>query len=116
MGPRHERSCSRVKKLFPIGAIAASLESVPAAIVGSTAANACHRIGGRVPDRGWTRRMSSPEGELQAQSICDLFNSPLISDQIAGRRNYYRLPPISMILADLDFYLHYTQRRNNHVG
>jgi hypothetical protein len=50
--------------------------------------------------------MSFPEGELNAQSICDFFNSPLISDQIAGTRNYYcRLPPVSMIFANLDFCL-----------
>jgi hypothetical protein len=41
--------------------------------------------------------MTSSEGELKARSICDFFNSPLISDQIAGRRNYCWLPPISMI-------------------
>ncbi len=58
---------------------------------------------------------SFPEGELNAQSICDFFNSPLISDQIAGRRNYCRLPPISMIFANLDFYLSLAQKRNDHV-
>ena len=57
--------------------------------------------------------MSSSEGEPKAQSICDFFNSPLIPDQIARRRNYCRLPPISMILADLNFYLPYTKGRND---
>lgn len=60
--------------------------------------------------------MSSPEGELKAQSMCDFFNSPLISDQIARSRNYCRLPPVSMVLTDLYFYLFYTQRRNDHIG
>src|ERR1700688_3627919 len=27
--------------------------------------------------------------ELKTQSVCDFLNSPLVSDQIAGRRNYY---------------------------
>jgi len=53
---------------------------------------------------------------MKAQSICDFFNSPLISDQIAGRCNYGWLPPVCMILANLDFYLFYTQRRDDHVG
>jgi hypothetical protein len=53
---------------------------------------------------------------LNAQSICDFFNSPLISDQIAGTCNYCRLPPVSMIFANLDFCLSCAQRRNDHVG
>jgi hypothetical protein len=66
---------------------------------------------------GWLRRpMSFPEGELNAQSICDFFNSPLATDQIAGRCNYGRLPTVSMILANLDFYFSDAQRRNDHVG
>jgi hypothetical protein len=60
--------------------------------------------------------MSFPEGELNAQSICDFFNPPLITDQIAGRCNYCRLPTGSMIFANLDFYLSDAQRRNDHVG
>jgi len=60
--------------------------------------------------------MSSLEGELKAQSMCDLLHSPLISDQIAGRRNHGRLPPVSMILANLDFYISYANRRSDHVG
>jgi len=75
--------------------------------------NACRMIGGPVADL--QRRMSFPEGELNAQSICDFFNSPLISHQIAGTRNYCRLPPVSMIFANLDFYLSHAQRRNDHV-
>jgi len=59
--------------------------------------------------------MSFSESELNAQSICDFFNSPLISDQVARRRNYCRLPPVSMIFANLDLYLSHTQRRNDHV-
>ena len=47
----------------------------------SIAASVCRTIGGPV-----RRRMSFSEGELNAQSICDIFNSPLISDQIAGTR------------------------------
>jgi len=60
--------------------------------------------------------MSFPEGELNAQSICDFFNPPLITDQIAGRRNDSRLPTGGMIFANLDFYLSDPQRRNDHVG
>jgi hypothetical protein len=32
--------------------------------------------------------MAFPEGKLKAQSIGDFVNSPLISNQIAERRNY----------------------------
>jgi len=60
--------------------------------------------------------MLSPEGELKAQSICYFFNSPLITDYIAWRCNYCRLPSVSMVLANLDFYLVYTKRRNDQVG
>jgi hypothetical protein len=53
---------------------------------------------------------------MTAQSICDLFNSPLISDQIAGTRGDCRLPPASTIFANLDFCLSDAQRRNDHLG
>jgi hypothetical protein len=66
-------------------------------------------IGGRT-------RSLLPKRELKAQSICDFFNSPLISNQIARRCNYCGLPPVSMILANLDFYVFHTQRRNDQVG
>ncbi len=59
--------------------------------------------------------MSSLQGELKTQSMRDFLNSPLVSDQIARRRNYGRLPPVSMILANLDFQFSYAQRRSDHV-
>ena len=60
--------------------------------------------------------MSFPKRELKAQSISDFFHAPLISNQIAGRRNYGRLPSVRMILAHLDIQLFYSKRRNDHVG
>jgi hypothetical protein len=53
---------------------------------------------------------------MNAQSICDFFNSPLISDQIAGTRDDCRLPPVSGIFANLDFCFSYAQRRSDHLG
>jgi hypothetical protein len=44
----------------------------------SIAVSVCPTIGALVAD---CSRMSSPEGELKAQSSCDFFNSPLISNQ-----------------------------------
>jgi hypothetical protein len=80
----------------------------------STAASGCRTIGAPVVD--CDARMSFSEGELNAQSICDFFNSPLRTDQIAGRRNYCRLPTGSTIFANLDFYLSDAQSRDDHVG
>jgi hypothetical protein len=48
-------------------------------------------------------RESFPEGKLSTQSICDFFNSILISDQISRTGNYCRLPPTSTVIANLDF-------------
>ena len=60
--------------------------------------------------------MLSPEGELKAQSMCYFFNSPLISDDIAWRRYDCGLPSVSVVLANLDFYLSNTKRGNDQVG
>jgi hypothetical protein len=49
--------------------------------------------------------LSFPERELKTQSICNFFNAPLISDQIAGRCNNNRLPSISVIFANLNIYV-----------
>jgi hypothetical protein len=57
-----------------------------------------------------------PQVELKAQSIRDFINSPLISNQIAGRRNHCRLPPVSLVFANLNIDVIYSQRRNDHLG
>ena len=76
-------------------------------------------------DRPWTvfwlgtevsGETSFTQVELKAQSICDFINSPLISNQIAGRRNYCRLPPVSVIFANVDIYFSHTQCRDDHIG
>lgn len=59
--------------------------------------------------------MSFPKRELKTQSIGDFLNAPLISNQIAGRRNDGRLPAVSMVLAYFDTQLSYTKRRYDHV-
>ena len=59
---------------------------------------------------------SFPEGELNAQTICDFFGSPLISDQIARGGNNYWLPSISMIPANLDIDVPNVQGRGDHVA
>jgi hypothetical protein len=46
--------------------------------------------------------MSFPQVELKAQTVCDFLNAPLIANRIAGRRNYRRLPPESMVFSNTD--------------
>jgi len=60
--------------------------------------------------------MSFPQVELNAQSVCDFLNAPLIADQIAGRRNHRRLPPVSMVFSNTDKYLADAERSRDHVG
>jgi len=59
---------------------------------------------------------SFAKGELKAQSIGDFLSPPLISDQIAGRRNDSRLPTVSVVPAYLDTQVSNAKRGNNHVG
>ncbi len=59
--------------------------------------------------------MSLAKGELKAQSIGDFLDAPLISDQIAGRRNDSRLPTVRVVPAYLDTQISYAKRGNNHV-
>jgi hypothetical protein len=40
----------------------------------------------------------------------------LITDQIAWRVNYCRLPPVGMIPANLDINVSYTQGSNEHIA
>ena len=51
---------------------------------GLIAASGCRMIGG--PLANCDAGCHSRRAELNAQSICDFFNSHLITDQIAGRR------------------------------
>lgn len=60
--------------------------------------------------------MLFPQVELEAQSICDFLDAPLIADQVAGRRNHRRLPPICMVFSNTDRYPADTQRGGNHFG
>jgi hypothetical protein len=69
---------------------------------------------GRADIRG--DETSFPQIELKAQSIGDFIDSPLISNQIAGRRNHCRLPPVGAVFSNLNIDLIYSQRRNNHIG
>jgi hypothetical protein len=61
----------------------------------------------------WT---SFPQVEFNAQSVCDFFNAPLITNGIAGRRNHRRLPPESMVFANTNVNLADAQRSDDHVG
>jgi hypothetical protein len=63
-----------------------------------------------------TDEMSFPQIKVNAQSICDFFNAPLISYGIAGRRNYRGLPTISMVFSDPDIHLADAQGPDDHIG
>jgi hypothetical protein len=66
--------------------------------------------------RANSRARSILQVELKAQSVCHFFNAPLVSDQITGGRNYYRLPPVRVIFANPYLYPMYAERRYDHVG
>jgi hypothetical protein len=74
--------------------------------------------GERMP-HDW-RASATPDVILggRTERAIDLRYLQLASDIRSNRRDTHhcRLPPISMIFANLDFYLSYAQRRNDHVG
>jgi hypothetical protein len=60
--------------------------------------------------------LSISQVKLKSEPLCNFLNASLISNQIAGRRQHYRLPSISVIFANADLYLTDVQCRNDHVG